>query len=321
MPKVSAVMALYNTPYEYLTATVESILSQTLKDFEFIIIDDGSSIEYKDFFEKFNDGRIKYFKLEKNSGPGHARNEGIKKAQGKYVAIVDSDDVYLPQRLEIQAKFLDENPEISLTGCSFRFSNRKRPAETIYDDKEARNFILFNSPLCNPTVMFKREEFAQKNLFYSEDINFAEDYELWINALFVGVKMANLKELLMTYTRRPGQLSKERAEKQITVLKNLYKKMFLKLGFEASQEELDLHYDIYSEKFSQIKSSEKISSWFDKIILHNTANIFDNDLLILKKEQVLKSCERIKNRLFKIKIGGYNFCINKNLKIHIEQRS
>ena len=115
MSKISVVMALYNTPYDYLSATVESILNQTFKDFEFIIIDDASHVGhfgYGEFFEKFNDNRIKYFKLEKNSGPGHARNEGIKKAIGEYVAIVDSDDVYMPQRLELQAKFFDENPKI-----------------------------------------------------------------------------------------------------------------------------------------------------------------------------------------------------------------
>ena len=76
--KLSAVMALYNTPYEYLQKTVESILNQSFQDFELIIVDDCSTIEYEEFLSQFNDSRIKYHKLEKNSGPSNARNYGIK---------------------------------------------------------------------------------------------------------------------------------------------------------------------------------------------------------------------------------------------------
>lgn len=319
MPKISAVMPLYNTPFEYLSATVESILSQTFADFELIVIDDASSVEYSEFFEKFNDERIKYFKLEQNAGPGHARNEGIKKATGEYVALVDSDDISLPERFRLQAEFLDQNPEISILGTGFRFSNRKNPAQ-ICDDNEIKNFLLFNSPLCNPTVMFRRENMINKNLFFNESINFAEDYKLWIDATFAGLKFANLKEVLLIYTRRAGQLSKEKEEIQVSILKNLYKDIFAKLGFEATQEEIDLHHNIYSENSNQT-STQQISDWFDKIIAKNQAQIFDEEKLIEKKNEVIKNYNKIKNRLFKLKIGNYNFCINKNFIPYIEQRN
>ncbi|MDD3437313.1 MAG: glycosyltransferase [Candidatus Gastranaerophilales bacterium] len=317
MPKVSAVMALYNTPYHYLEETVKSILSQTLSDFELIIVDDASTIEYRRFFERFKDERIKYFKLEENSGPGHARNEGIKKAVGEFIAITDSDDIYMSQKFELQVKFLNENPDISLVGCTFRFSNREKLSFVPLSNKDIKTFMLFNSPLTNPTIMFRREEFIKKNLFYSEDINFAEDYELWIDAMFAGVKMVNLEEFLMIYTRRPSQLSKTKLQKQIEILKKLYKKMFLLLGFEASEEELDLHYDVYTEKFKKIKNSEQISGWFDKIIEYNKKQkIFDENCIIDKKIAVLDKYHRIKNRLFKVKIGQKNLCLSKKLKIY-----
>lgn len=313
-------MPLYNTPFEYLSATVESILSQTFADFELIVIDDASTIEYKDFFEKFNDNRIKYFKLEQNAGPGHARNEGIKKATGEYVALVDSDDISLPERFQLQAEFLDKNPEISILGTSFQFSNRKNPALTIYDEKEIKNCLLFNSPLCNPTVMFRKEDLVSKNLFFNEKINFAEDYNLWIDTAFTGLKFANLKEVLLIYTRRSGQLSKEKEEIQISILKDLYKEIFAKLGFEANRDELDLHYSIYGENFNQT-TPEQISDWFDKIIEKNQAQkIFDEKKLIEKKNEVLKNYDKVKNRLFKIKIGNYNFCVNKDFTPYLEQR-
>lgn len=321
MPKISAVMALYDTPYHYLKITLESILNQTFSDFELIIIDDASTMEYTSFFEKFNDNRIKYFKLEKNAGPGHARNEGVKKAIGEYVAITDSDDVYMPQKFEFQNEFLDKNTDISLIGCTFRFSNRKKSSFVPINNDDIKLFMLFNSPLNNSTIMFRKNEFAQKNLYYIEDINFGEDYELWINAMFAGIKMANLEDNLMIYTRRLGQLSKARKEKQTSILKKLYKKMFSKIGFDASKDELDLHYNIYEGKYKKIQSSQQISDWFDKIIEYNkTTKMLDEQGIIDKKNQSLEQYIKIENRLFKIKIGGYNFCISKKLKFYIEER-
>lgn len=319
MPKISAVMALYNTPYNYLKATVESLLNQTFKDFELIIIDDASSMEYQEFFAAFKDERIKYSKLEKNAGPGHARNIGIKQALGEYIAICDSDDIYLPKRFELQAKFFDENPEISLISCTFRFSNRNKNSIVPLEDKDIKAFMLFNSPLSNPAIMFRKNVFIENNLFYPEDTNFAEDYELWINAMFCNIKMANLKECLMIYTRRSGQLSKAKQETQIAVLKKLYKKILSKIGIDASLEELDLHYNIYTGNFEQIHSSEIIFDWFDKIIEHNNG-LFEEKKLIEKQKQTLEKYNRIKNRLFKIKIGANNLCLGKNLNLYIEPR-
>ena len=321
MPKISAVMALYNTPYNYLQSTVESLLNQTFNDFELIVIDDASTVDYSVFFEQFNDERIKYFKLEKNAGPGHARNEGIKKATGEYIANCDSDDVYLPQRLELQAKFLDENPNISLIGTTFRFSNKKRLSVLPLNNADIKTFMLFNSPLCNPTIMFRREEFVSKNLFYPEDINFAEDYELWIDAMFSGVKMANLEDFLMIYTRRAGQLSKEKSEKQIAILKKLYAKILSNIGIEATPAQLELHHNIYTGNFSGIESSEKISKWFDKIIEHNKPALnFNEDKLLEKKIQTIRDFNTHKNRIFKLKIGNYNLCADKLFNISFIKR-
>lgn len=290
MPKISAVMALYNTPYNYLQATVESILSQNFTDFEFIVIDDASTIEYEDFFKTFKDERIKYFKLDKNSGPGAARNIGIRKAVGEYIAIVDSDDVYLPQRFSLQSQFFDNNSEVSLLSGGYRFSNKKKLSPVITGDREIKTYILFNSPFANPLIMFRRNVFVEKNLFYPENINFAEDYELWVDALFAGIKMENLEDFLMIYTRRKNQLSKTKADKQDFILKKLYEKIFMNFGLEVSQEEVNLHYNIYQGKYGCITSENEILNWFNKIIEKNAeSNIFNESSLLKMKEDALCS--------------------------------
>lgn len=321
MPKISAIMALYNTPYNYLKATVESILNQSFSDFELIVIDDASTEDYSGFFEQYNDSRIKYIKLGNNAGPGHARNTGIKQADGEFVAIVDSDDVYMPNRFEVQLDFFNENQDISLISGGFKQSNNGRIPHITEDNEDIKIAMLFNSPLANPLIMFRKSFFIEHNLLYPENINFGEDYELWIDAMFAGAKIANLNEVLMIYTRRKGQLSKEKSDNQITILKNLYKKILLNIGIDATQEELDLHHLIYSEKLSEERQGQ-INDWFDKIIEHNkSTKTFDEKKLVQKKEQILSQCKKTGNQLFRIKIGNNNLCVNKDFKIKIESRN
>jgi len=320
-PKISAVMALYNTPHKLLKRTVKSILTQSFNDFELIVIDDASSIEYKEFFNHFNDDRIKYFRLEQNSGPGHARNEGIKRALGEYVAIVDSDDIYMKNRFELQKEFLDKNTDISLLSGVFQFSNNKKKSSVMEKDKDIKTFMLFNSALTNAAGMFRKNIFIQKNLFYPEKLTFGEDYSLWLDAMFSGIKMANLQDKLMIYVRRKNQLSKTKMEMQANILKDLYKKIFSNLNLEASLEEIELHHNIERGNFNTINSADKISDWFNKIIQHNKKlQIFDEQKLIEKKIQTMENVNRFKNRLFKLKILEYNFCIYKPLKMTLEKR-
>lgn len=320
MPKISAVMALYNTPYSFLQATIESILSQTFVNFELIIIDDASQLRYDKFLEHFRDDRIKYFKLETNAGPGHARNEGIKKAVGQYIAIVDSDDIYLPRRFEAQVSFLDANSDISLLSCAFKHSNNGKISSVIENNEDIKVAMLFNSPLSNPAVMFRKNIFAEKNLFYPENINFAEDYQLWIEAMLAGIKIANINEVLMIYTRRENQLSKTKSGEQITILKGLYKKILEHLKMEISQDEVDLNYNIYLENYNAI-NIEEVINWFDKIIKHNKLfQLFDEKKLIDKKELILAGINKFQNRFFKIKIGSHNLCIYKPFEISLEKR-
>ena len=118
MPEVSIVMPVYNTKAEYLREAVESILKQTFKDFEFLIIDNGSEAYIERALRKYKDTRIKYLKINKNQGQAYARNYGIEKAKGTYVAFMDSDDVSLPERLEEQVKFLNEHIYIGCLGCT-----------------------------------------------------------------------------------------------------------------------------------------------------------------------------------------------------------
>lgn len=320
MPKISVVMALYNTPEEYLKITVESILNQTLKDFEFLVIDDSSPHDYKPFFDAYNDARIKYFKYAINQGPGHGRNEGIKISKGEYVAIVDSDDVYVPNRLEIQADFLDKNPDVAVVSAAFKYSNKDKVPAVIENDDDIKAASLFDAQIANPLAMFRRDIFAEKNLFYTEGLRFAEDYELWLEVLFAKLKMANINQVLMTYTRRPGQLTKAKAQKQIDGIKAIYRKTLTRFGLNPTQEDIELHYAINAQNFANI-SKESVVKWFSILIEQAKINgLCSEQSLVKLMNNILEKMQKYKNRLFRIKIGEHNFCISRNLRIYVEKR-
>lgn len=320
MPKVSVVMALYNTPFEYLSKTVQSILDQTFSDFELIIIDDSTEVDCSNFFKSFNDERIKHIRPEKNYGPGNARNEGMKMAQGEYVAIVDSDDVYAKNRFEKQVDFLDSNPDISIVGGAFKYSNNGKVPPVIENSDDINVFLLFNAPMPNPLAMLRKNVFLEQNLFYPDRPQFGEDYELWLDAMFAGLKMSNLKDILMTYTRRPGQLTKAKSDFQIESLKGIYKKTLLRFGLNPTDEDINLHHSIYSQKYDDV-TVEQVQTWFNKIIEKNQeTNLFNEKAINKYLSNSLLQLQKFKNRLFKIKIGQYNLCMSKNLKIYLEKR-
>src|ERR1039458_3032292 len=118
-PLVSVVMAVRNG-MPYLTESIESILAQTMRDFEFIVINDGSTDETERYLGGLADSRLRIFS-QANAGVGASANRGIALARGRYVARMDADDVSLPTRLERQVQFLRENPEVALVGTQFAF--------------------------------------------------------------------------------------------------------------------------------------------------------------------------------------------------------
>lgn len=320
MPKISVVMSLFNTPVELFKTTVKSILNQTFGDFEFIIVDDSTEENYEEILKSFGDERIKYFKNDVNNGPGPARNTGIRMSQGEFVAIVDSDDVYMPNRFELQLKFFEQHPDISLTAGAFKYSNNGKIPSVLEKDEDIKVYMLFNAPIANPVAMFRRDVFLEKNLFYPNVHKFGEDYDLWLDAMFAGVKMANLKELLMTYTRRSGQLSKAKEDYQIKSLKEIYQKTLTRFGLNPTPEDIELHYNIYAQNFESL-TIEQVRVWFERIIEQNRKiNLLDENAIVKFMNQMIEKMQNSHNRLFKIKIGQYNFCLSKKLRPYVEKR-
>lgn len=208
---VSVVMTVYNTKDEYLRSAIDSILAQTYKDFEFIIINDGSTNNAEEVILSYSDERIKYYKQE-NKGISSARNWGTKLAQGRYIAVMDSDDIALPERLEKEVEFLEKNQDYSLVGSWFEVFPRKSIGKMLETPKILDFF--HKCWIMHSSVMFRKSDFEKYNLYYDESLNCAIDYDLWCRAVKY-LKFYNIQEVLVRYRVEGQGIATKRRDERI----------------------------------------------------------------------------------------------------------
>lgn len=200
---ISVLMPVYNTKEEYLRASIESILNQTFKNFEFIIVNDGSTNNVEEVILSYKDDRIKYFKQE-NQGIVGALNNAWSKASGKYIARMDSDDIAYPERFAKQIKFLEENPEYSLIGSWAKIIPSKNIIKLPQDIKIMD--LLADCMFVHPSIMFNKADFEKFNIRYESGFDYVEDYCFYARAIKC-LKMTNLQEVLLDYRVYPENSS------------------------------------------------------------------------------------------------------------------
>ena len=216
MPVVSVIMAAYNAQ-ETILDSVDSILKQTYTDFELIVVNDGSTDKTKDIILKIHDPRIVLINQE-NKGPSAARNNGIRNSGGVYIAIMDSDDLSLPERLERQVHFLNDNPDYVLVGSNAMIIDNQ--SEYIYTSKLPVEWIDIKevfpySSFYHSSVMYRKDTYIQSGGYY-DDLNISEDTVLWNKMQHFG-KMANIEEALIKYRLQPSSLSIKTGTKAIAI--------------------------------------------------------------------------------------------------------
>lgn len=153
---ISVVMPVYNGE-KYLREAIDSILNQTCTDFEFIILNDASTDETEEIILSYDDPRITYARNETNLQIANTLNKGIALAKGKYIARMDADDISLPERFERQIKFMEDNPDIDVCGCSmktFGMQNVIYRVPKTHDEIMVK--LLCGFALAHPTIMGKR---------------------------------------------------------------------------------------------------------------------------------------------------------------------
>lgn len=229
-PKVSVIMTVYNGE-KYLREAMDSILGQTFRDFELIVIDDGSTDNTPKILASYDDKRIFVFR-QNNSGRPKALNRAVVQTKGEYVAIIDADDLALSQRLEKQVKFLDENVELGMLGTAvIEIDEAKNSEKLVFpptSDKVLRRTLPKYNPFYNSSIMIRKEVFDKVGL-YNEHLPGSEDYELGVR-IAKHFKIANLSEVL---------IKKRFHEEQYFLKKfnsNLREKRAASIGLKAARE-------------------------------------------------------------------------------------
>ena len=253
MPKISVVMPVYNGE-KYLKEAIDSILNQTFTDFEFIIIDDGSTDKTEQIIKSYDDKRILYIKNEKNLGVAESLNKGLDMAQGEYIARMDADDISMPKRFEKQIDFMDVHCEYGVCGTGvIIFQDDEYICQRMFSEshKALRVDLIFGNALAHPTVMIRKSISESVLLRYDEDFEKAEDYELWTR-ISNNIQIHSIKEPLLKYRIHENQVSTSSNTQQRNAAMNVrYNVMKRILGNSA---------DKYIVSFNKYFENEELNS-------------------------------------------------------------
>jgi glycosyltransferase involved in cell wall biosynthesis len=202
-PKLSVVMSCYNAE-RTVEKAVESILNQSFRKFEFIIIDDASTDNTLAILNQYQkqDSRITLLINEINQGLSYSLNRGIREAWGPLIARMDADDISYSSRLQIQYDFMQEHQEVDILGTAVRYvDHSNNPIKTMRlpsIDHDIKKRVFRKTLVFHPTVMLKKEVY-EKHGYYDPDLRWAEDADLWYR-VYDKVVFHNLPDVLLDYT-------------------------------------------------------------------------------------------------------------------------
>jgi len=224
-PLVSVLMTVYNSE-KYLKSSIKSILKQSFKKWELVIVDDFSTDKSRKILRKIKNNKIKVFLLNKHIGRTNALNYGLKKTKGKYIAILDSDDMSCANRFYVQHKFLNENKKINMIAARVRLIDENGKTvgfhPSIKEIKDFNKIIFYKNIIAHSSVMF-RKDFLKKTGIYPKNLKWAQDYGLILKfyktgKLFFTPKVLAICRVLKTSMTYRKEYKLTRVKEQISLL-------------------------------------------------------------------------------------------------------
>lgn len=310
-PAISVIMSVYND-MPFLPEAVESILNQSFSDFEFIIINDGSTDGSKECLEKYvaQDDRIILVDQE-NIGLTKSLNKGIALAKSKYIARMDGDDISTPNRFERQVKFLDKSGSVVVSSNMELIDSSGN--EIGYHDyptspQKIKFAMAFYNPISHPAVMINSHKLCDGELYYDESYETCQDYELW-STLSKKYSFGNLPERLLKYRRHPNAVGVTKSSKQRSSIRKIRENTLRFYFSEASDLDLSVFFSenpklcnpkLFKDLFIQLSNrcdvdfhSPFVQDLYIQSLLGLPVNYCLSDFSTLKKVFFRK----IKNRL------------------------
>lgn len=225
-------MPVYNAQ-AYLRLAIESVLAQSEPNFEFIIIDDGSTDSTRDIVRGFNDERIKLICNEENKGLPRTLNIGLALAQGEYIARMDGDDICATERFKNQLTFMRENPDLAASGTwaiDIDENGSVLGEHRAWVGQKLNIYRLLPSPMIHPTVIMRRD--IVQDLGYGDDVKHGEDYDLWLR-IQKQHRIDNLPQFLFKYRVHPASQTSLEGDLQFQNSHRLFSRHVFEVSFEV----------------------------------------------------------------------------------------
>ena len=242
--KISVIMPTYNTDIQHLREAVESVLNQSFKDFELIVIDDGSTNETWDYLISLSDARIRLIRNKTNIGVTKSLNNGLQAARGQYIARMDADDICVPKRFEKQLSYMELHPETVMCGCAVQnIGNANNIHRTTIKDMDIyriKTLFYYPGPL-HPTMFIRHCVLDAHKIKYNDSLICAQDYALCADLGKLG-NIEILPDVLLKRRIHPARISQKHYETQKQCSMKTQNKLLHELLNNITEEEAMLHY-------------------------------------------------------------------------------
>lgn len=318
MPKISVVMSVYNGE-KYLKEAIDSVIAQTFKDFEFIIINDGSTDNSLSIINSYDDNRIKLLNNDKNMGLIYSLNRGFEVANGKYIIRFDADDICLKNRFQVQYDYMEENNDVAMMSAyaTWFIDGKNFIRKTIKSDMEYEKIkakFIFENHINHSCVILRNEIIKKESYRYDSKYLHIEDYGLWLN-IAKKYKVTTLdKSLLLCRISRNSVTSmanRDMKSRQM-IYKIIYDEIYNLIGYKPSEEDYNIHFEICMiQNLNDSKYSMKEKSEYCKRLIECNKNLF------VKNEYLINECDEqlYKNSLYTNKFNEYCKVAFKNVGI------
>ena len=294
VPKISLIMSVYNGE-DYLAETIESVINQTFKEWEFIIINDCSTDNTFEILAEYasKDKRIKVHTNETNLRLPSSLNKALSFAEGKYIARMDADDICIPDRLQKQYDFMEANPNVDLSSC--RFLTLKNGVYSSGgcggkgDSESIKALLLVTNPILHPGIIAKAD--VIKELGYDKNFTCTEDMELWTRFVLNNKRVEILSEYLMIYRLHDKQITETTLDKQKNEVIKIQKTYLSQLLKPMTEEQEEFYINgIYFRKNINVSKFIEFYRWANSA--NNKTNNLDKEALNYAFFEILAEYKR-----------------------------
>lgn len=274
MPRVSVIMPSYNKE-KYIAKSIKSILNQTYRDFELLIIDDVSTDSSVEIIRSFDDPRIRFYQNEQNVGMAANRNIGIEKAGGEFIALLDADDLSTEYRLEKEVQFLDDNPDIDVVFGAFDEIDENDTAKVNYyaplkNPAFIKARLLVQDVVPNGSCMYRKQFVDRYKIRYRDGCLGMDDYLFWIECSLYG-RLSGMQDLFLHWRNTTDNntsrymFSKEYESARRKKYAQIHRFALESSGFSLTEQEYELYSRVLSEYQYKITKEQEVRDFYSLI--------------------------------------------------------